>query len=238
MNDLAQYFVPQWISIAFLLAIPLPFVLILFFVRKTAKKVPNTLAFPLVAAFFALYLMYIVFASFQGWFNEVFFPPKVLLLTTFPYAILLFGLVLNTKSYQKILANAPLESLIQLHIFRLIGVFFVLLALHDALPRPFAFIAGFGDILTALSSVFVVKAIQLKKSYAKMLALFWNVFGTVDILFTAIAANVLTKISIDTGAMGVDTLAIFPFCIIPAFAPPTILFLHWAIFKKIKNFPD
>lgn len=238
MNNLTQYFVPQWISIAFLLAIPLPFVLILFFVRKTAKKAPNTLAFPLVAAFFVLYLIYIVFASFQGWFNEVFFPPKVLLLTTFPYAILLFGLVLNTKSYQQILANAPLESLIQLHIFRLIGVFFVLLALHDALPRPFAFIAGFGDVLTALSSVFVVKAIQLKKSYAKMLVLFWNIFGTVDILFTAIAANVLTRISIDTGAMGVDTLAIFPFCIIPAFAPPTILFLHWAIFKKIKNFPD
>lgn len=237
MNHLTQYLVPQWISIAFLLAIPWPFVLILLFVRKTVKKVPNTLAFPLAAAFFVLYLMYIVFASFQGWFNEVFFPPKVLLLTTFPYAILLFGLVLNTKSYQKLLDKAPLESLIQLHIFRLIGVFFVLLALHDALPRPFAFIAGFGDVLTALSSVFVVKAIQLQKSYAKMLALFWNVFGTVDILFTAIAANVLTRISIDTGAMGVDTLAIFPFCIIPAFAPPTILFLHWAIFKKIKNFP-
>jgi hypothetical protein len=237
MNNLIQYFVPQWVSMAFLLAIPLPFVLILFFVRKTAKKVQNTLAFPLVAAFFAFYLLYIGFASFQGWFNEVFFPPKVLLFTTFPYAFLLFGVVLNTKSYQKIVDKAPLESLIQLHIFRLIGVFFVLLALHDALPKPFAFIAGFGDMLTALGSIFVVRAIQLKKTYAKVLATLWNVFGTVDILFTAIAANVLTKISIDTGAMGVDTLAMFPFCIIPAFAPPTILFLHWAIFKKIKNFP-
>jgi drug/metabolite transporter superfamily protein YnfA len=112
----------------------------------------------------------------------------------------------------------------------------VLLALYDALPKPFAFIAGFGDMLTAIGSIFVVKAIQHKKSYAKKLARIWNVFGTIDILFTAIAANVLTKISIDTGAMGVDTLAVFPFCIIPTFAPPTILFLHWAIFKKIKNF--
>lgn len=237
MNNLTQYFVPEWISIAFLLAIPLPFILILLFVRKAAKKVQPTLAFPLVAAFFALYLMYIGFASFQGWFDVVSLPPKVLLLTTFPYAFLLFGLVLNTKSYQKIVENATLESLIQLHIFRLIGVFFVLLAVHDALPKPFAFIAGFGDMLTAISSVFVVKAIQHRQSYAKKLAQIWNVFGTIDILFTAIAANVLTKISMDTGAIGVDTLAVFPFCIIPAFAPPTILFLHWAIFKKIKNFP-
>lgn len=237
MNNLTQYFVPEWISIAFLIAIPLPFVLILLFVRKAAKKTQSILAFPLVAVFFALYLLYVGFASFQGWFDVVSLPPKVLLFTTFPYAFLLFGLVLNTKSYQKIVENVPLESLIQLHIFRLIGVFFVLLAVHDALPKPFAFIAGFGDMLTAISSVFVVKAIQNKKSYAKKLALIWNVFGTVDILFTAIAANVLTKISIDTGAMGVDTLAVFPFCIIPAFAPPTILFLHWAIFKKVKNFP-
>ncbi len=114
-------------------------------------------------------------------------------------------------------------------------MFFVLLAVHNALPKPFAYIAGFGDMITALSSIFVVKAIQQQKTHAKKLTYIWNVFGTIDILFTAIAANVLTKISIDTGAMGVDTLAMFPFCIIPAFAPPTILLLHWVIFQKLKK---
>ncbi len=162
--------------------------------------------------------------------------PKVLLFTTFPFAFLLFFVVLNTEIYKTIVENTAIENLVKLHIFRLIGVFFVLLALHNALPKPFAFIAGIGDMLTAISSIFVARAIERKKSYAKKLVYYWNIFGTVDILFTAIAANVLTKVSIDTGAMGVDTLAFFPFCIIPAFAPPTILFLHWAIFKKIKNF--
>jgi hypothetical protein len=33
--------------------------------------------------------------------------------------------------------------------------------------------------------------------------------------------------------MGVDTLAVFPFCIIPAFAPPTILLIHLAVFQKL-----
>lgn len=236
MNNLTQYLVPEWVSITFLVVIPLPFVLILIFVRKVAQKAQRAMAFPLLLAFFALYLIYIGFASFQGWFDVVSLPPTVLLLTTFPYAFLLFGLLINTKLYRTLLEHAPLDGLIQLHIFRLIGVFFVLLAVYEALPKPFAFIAGCGDMLTALSSIFVARAIQKKKSYAKRLALIWNIFGTVDILFTAIAANVLTKISIDTGAMGVDTLAAFPFCIIPAFAPPTILFLHWAIFKKIEKF--
>lgn len=237
MTPLAQYFVPQWISILFLVFIPLPFVLILMFVRREAKKLNLRWAFPVVTAFFAGYLAYITFGSFGGWYNEVFFPPKVLLFTTFPYAFLLFGLVLNTRAYQAIVQNAKLESLIGLHIFRLVGVFFILLAVHEALPKPFAFIASIGDMLTAISSIWVVRALRDRKSYAKKLAGWWNLFGTVDILFTAIGANVLTKISIDTGTMGVDTLATFPFCIIPAFAPPTILFIHWAIYRRLRNFP-
>lgn len=236
MNNLIQYPIPQWISTAFLLLIPLPFILILLFVRKEGKKLHYPWAFPIVTVFFVLYLTYLTVASFQGWFNQVYFPPKVLLLSTFPYGFLLFVVVLNTHTYKQIVANATLESLIKLHVFRVIGVFFILLAVHDALPKPFAFIAGVGDVLTALSSVVVAKAIQHKKPYAQKLARYWNIFGSVDILFTAIAANVLTKMSIDTGSMGVDGLAMFPFCIIPAFAPPTILFIHWAIFKKLQTF--
>jgi uncharacterized membrane protein (DUF485 family) len=236
MNTLTHYEVPQWISLFFLVAIPIPFVLIALFIRKEAKKMQNKMVYPIVIIFFILYLVYIALASFNGWFNQIFLPPKVLLFTTFPFAFLLFAVVLNTKVYKTILDNATLQSIVKLHVFRLIGVFFLLLAIHNSLPKPFAYIAGIGDMLTAVSSIFVVKAIQNKKSYAKKLTYWWNVFGTVDILFTAIAANVLTKISIDTGAMGVDTLAVFPFCIIPAFAPPMILFLHLAIFKKLKHF--
>ncbi|MEA5461045.1 hypothetical protein VB796_18430 [Arcicella sp. LKC2W] len=236
MNTLVHYLLPQWISIAFLIAIPAPFILIVLFIRKEAKKIQNKRAYLIVIAFFVLYLTYIALADYKGWFHQVTLPPKILLFTTFPFAFLLFVIVLKTKFYKTILENVALESLVKLHIFRLIGVFFILLATHNALPKPFAFIAGIGDMLTAVSSIFVANAIQNKKSYAQKLTYYWNIFGTVDILFTAIAANVLTKISIDTGAMGVDTLAFFPFCIIPAFAPPIILFLHWAIFQKTQSF--
>lgn len=235
MKTLTQYFVPEWISIAFLIAIPLPFILIALFVQKASTNTPYKKAFPLIIAFFVLYVLYIALASYYGLFNEVSLPPKVLLFTTFPFAFLLFIVVANTTAYKNIIENAALENLVKLHLFRLVGVFFVLLAVHDALPKPFALIAGIGDMLTALSSIFVARAIQNKKSYAKKLTLYWNIFGTIDIMFTAIAANVLTKISMDTGTMGVDTLAMFPFCIIPAFAPPIILFLHWTVFKKIKE---
>jgi hypothetical protein len=236
MNTLAQYITPDWISIAFLIAIPLPFILMSLFVHQEANKIGHKNAAKVVIAFFVLYVSYVTFACLNGLFNQVLLPPKVLLMATFPYGFLLFVVVVHTKIYQAIVENTTLESLVKLHIFRLIGVFFILLALHNSLPKPFAFIAGMGDILTAIGSIFVAKAIRNKESYAKKLTRAWNIFGTVDILFTAITAIVLTKISIDTGSMGVDKLATFPFCLIPAFAPPTILFLHWSIFKKLKNF--
>lgn len=232
MNELTPYFVPQWVSLLFLLLIPTPFVLISTFVFKKSEK---RIHFFITLTFFVFYLLYISIASYVGWFNVVSFPPRVLLYTTFPYAFLLFGVILKTPVCQKIITNTPVTAFIKLHIFRLIGVFFLLLAHYEALPTAFAWIAGVGDILAAIGSIFVVHAFNSKTSYSKKLAYIWNVFGTIDILFTAIGANVLTKIAIETGSMGVDTLAMFPFCIIPAFAPPTILFLHWVIFLKLKK---
>ncbi|MFZ1790963.1 MAG: hypothetical protein WAT92_21750, partial [Saprospiraceae bacterium] len=123
---MTQYFVPEWISMAFLATIPLPFILILLFVKREGQKIQNPMAFPMVIVFFILYLTYITIASHKGWFDVVSFPPRVLLLTTFPYAFLLFGVIMNTKTYQKMMEKVAVENLIKLHIFRLIGVFFVL----------------------------------------------------------------------------------------------------------------
>ena len=236
MNYFIHNIAPQWVATAFLVTIPLPFVMIGMYVRNIAKELQHKWLFGSVVAFFVGYLTYTTYGAMNGWYEQPLFPPRVLLCTTFPYAFLLFFFVVNTKIYKTIVEKTAVETLVRLHLFRLIGVFFVLLGLYHALPKPFAFIAGVGDILTAISSVYVARAIVQKKSFARTLTYVWNIFGTVDILFTAIAANVLTKISIDTGAMGVDVLGIFPYCIIPAFAPPTILFLHWSIFRKLKEF--
>ncbi len=235
MNNLIQYPLPNWLSFAFLLAIPIPFILIGIFVRNETQNSGYKNAFLYVIAFFVFYLSYISYASYNAWFNQISFPPKVVLLCTLPFALLLFLIVGNSKWYKYILENSELENLVKLHLFRLIGVFFILLATFNALPKTFAFIAGTGDILTAIASIFVANSIRDKKPYAKKLTQFWNIFGTIDILFTIIAANVLTKLSINNGTMGVDSLAFFPFCIIPAFAPPMILFLHWSIYKKLNK---
>ena len=142
-------------------------------------------------------------------------------------------IIYNTTICKQANAILNLEDLIKIHIFRLIGSTFIILLLYDLLPPIFALFAGIGDLLTAISSIFVVKAIRNKKNYARKLAYAWNTFGFVDILITSAMAIIFTKISIDNSIQGVEFLAEFPFCFIPAFAPPTIIFLHLLVYRKL-----
>lgn len=237
MQTLIQYELPQWLSTLFLIAIPIPVFLMANLAKKGAPFHLKNKVFYIVIGFFTVYFLYVGIASVNGLFNKVFFPPIILLFTTFPLKIFLFAIVMNLAIYKLILNNLAIEDIVKVHIFRLIGTFFLIFAFYKVLPSFFAIIAGLGDVITAVTSIYVAKCLKNKTHNAKKLAFIWNTFGLVDIIFTAISAIVITKISIDTGCMGVDTLAFFPYCLIPAFAPPTIIFLHVAIYRKLKKIP-
>lgn len=227
-------FVPTWVSVLFLIAFCFP----VFMVANLAKKgVPevgkaNRVYFT-VLAFYILYLIYVSFAAFNGWFDEVSLPPKILKITMMPLLAFLLLVVFNLPIYKSILKNLQLADLVQIHIFRLIGSFFLILGFFKALPSSIAMLAGCGDVITAVSSIFVANAIRQKKTYANTLTWVWNTFGFLDILATSATAYILTKLSIETGSQGVEALGAFPFCFIPAFAPATIIFLHLSVYRKL-----
>ncbi|MDT0608164.1 hypothetical protein [Croceitalea rosinachiae] len=220
--------VPLLFSILFLIAFAFPVVM----VASLAKKGQVKNGFWVVLGFYIPYLILVAVASHNGFFDTVMLPPKIVLTTTLPLALLV-TVIYGTKKCKEVNAVLTLESLVKIHIFRLIGSTFIILFFYDLLPKPFALFAGIGDLLTALSSVFIVKTIQNKKSYAKKLTFVWNTFGLIDILITSAMAILFTKISIDNNVQGVEILTEFPFCFIPAFAPPTIIFLHLLVFRKL-----
>lgn len=220
--------VPAIFSILFLLAFMFPVVM----VARLAKKGKVKNGIWLVLGFYIPYLIIVAIASFNGFFDDVMLPPKIVLTTTLPLAIFV-TIIYFTEICKKAITILSLEDLVKIHIFRLIGSTFVILFLYDLLPPVFALFAGIGDLLTAISSIFVTKAIRSKKKYAGKLTYIWNIFGLVDILITAAMAIIFTKISIDNSIQGVEFLAEFPFCFIPAFAPPTIIFLHLLVFRKL-----
>ncbi|WP_305952349.1 hypothetical protein [Emticicia oligotrophica] len=230
-----NYFTPEWLSWVFTFAISIPIILIASFAKRNSPPRKQNYVFIGIIAFYVIYFFYVFFAGKLGLFQTVSLPPNILLFTTFPYAIFLFALIDKLPMPKQIFEKSSINDLIGLHIFRFIGSTFIVLALYDSLPKTFAFIAGFGDVIAAITSIFVVNAIKKQKPYSKNLILVWNTFGLIDIIITAVLANFFTKVSIDTGVMGVDTLAKFPFSLIPAFAPPTIFFLHVLIYRKLKK---
>jgi len=227
-------FVPYWISILFLIVIPIPIFLIANLAKKGSvnPKSGKKNQF-LILLFYSLYLIYVSIACFGGLFEEVTLPPKILKFTMVPLFLFLMVVIFNLKVYKAILKKIDLSNLVSIHIFRLIGSFFLILGFYKALPSTIALIAGLGDVTTALTSVFVAKTLRENKSYAKKLTFAWNTFGFLDIIATSATAFILTKLSIETGSQGVDALGVFPFCFIPAFAPATILFLHISIYRKL-----
>ncbi len=202
-------------------------------VARLAEKGKLKNGFLKVSLFYILYLLVVAIVSFMGFFDTVMLPPKIVFTTTLPLAIFV-TILYNTRIFKKANAILRLETLVGIHIFRLIGSTFLVLLYYKLLPSTFAVFAGVGDVLTAISSILIVKIIRAKKSYAQRVTYLWNIFGLVDILITSAMAIIFTKISIDTDSMGVEFLAKFPFCFIPAFAPPTIIFLHLLIFRKLK----
>jgi len=222
--------VPLALSIGFLIAFLFPIIM----VARLADKGQLKNGSKWIVGFYAIYLTIVAIASHQGFFDPVMLPPKIVLITTLPFAVLV-SIIYMTNRCKQVNASLHLPDLVKVHIFRLIGSTFIILYLFELLPRPFALFAGIGDVVTALSSLFVDWAIRNNKSYARRLTYVWNTFGLLDILGTSALAIIFTKISIDQSVQGVEFLAQFPFCFIPAFAPPTIIFLHLLVYRKLSQ---
>ena len=233
--------VPTWVSISFSFVFPIT----IYYIAKTIKQgainaqmsdnQANKL-FWAVTVFFVLYLTYVSVLAFTGILSENVLPPKVLTLTAFPLIIIFFGFIFSKPLYWKILDGISLQSLVRLHTFRFVGVFFLLATYYNALPTHFAILAGVGDMVTAFGAIFMAKAVEENKSWSRKGTLIWNIFGFLDIASVIVSAILTTRYSIQhPESQSIVEITKFPFVWIPAFAPGVIIFIHYAIFKKLER---
>jgi hypothetical protein len=231
--------VPVWVSIVFMVIFPFYFLLISRTVKysgissEIGEAKANQLAKGILL-FGCLYLLIISLVAFTGFLHVNSIPPRVFLVSTIPLILFYVLFVSRTAIYKAILKSISLSALVRLHIFRLIGVFFLITYYYGALPKYFAITGGIGDMFAAVSAIFVAYALDQKKSYAIKLTYVWNIVSMLDIINVAIFAIVSTRLSLTTGSQSVLEIASFPFVWIPAVAPATILFLHISIFRKLR----
>jgi hypothetical protein len=189
-----------------------------------------------IFGFYIIYLAYVSLLSVKGVFADNAVPPKMLVFATLPLAIILFVVVGNTRLFKTLLRSITLESLIALHVFRLLGAFFIMLYFYHLLPARFAFSAGMGDIITAIFALPVAKMVSRGKPGSIRAAYAWNIFGILDIVTLLVIAVITAIKSVTSGEQGILLeMNIFPFVWFPAFAPATILFLHTVIFRKLRQ---
>jgi hypothetical protein len=231
--------VPVWVSILFIFTFPISVFLIANAAKEAAIKAELGHEAPLsiyqkIVLFCVVYFIYAGLMSYTGIFQVNALPPRILLFTTIPLLVFYFTVVYRSKIYNTLLGNVRLESLIRVHTFRFVGVFFIISYAYGALPKTFALVGGIGDIFAATTAIFVANAVENRKENAHKLVFIWNIIGLWDIVNVIVSAIITTKYAIENGTQGVIEMTNFPFCWIAAFAPATIVFLHISIFKKLK----
>lgn len=172
------------------------------------------------------------FAARSGAMGDL--PPNVLM---FGLTLLSLGIVLLlAPRFRQAAAETGLTQLIGLHVWRLGGFLFLLLAAQDRLGSPFAPVAAIGDIITGtFAAVIVVSTIHGRRVRTGAIRL-WNAFGLVD-LAAAVALAFLSipgapfQLFFDVPAD--NAFAALPWLLVPAAIVPALFFVHLAIFAKL-----
>lgn len=161
------------------------------------------------------------------------------ILISFAATFSLFSIsYIGIPAFKEYVLKLDMRFLIMLHSWRMLGMGFVMLYMFDQLPALFAYLAGFGDALTAIVAVFLAYALfRNKQGVSRNWIWRWNTFGLIDFII-AVSVGILTRSdALLAPASGVssDLMTTFPFVIIPGFLVQIFALTHIIIYLQLKN---
>lgn len=139
-----------------------------------------------------------------------------------------------SPAFRRTALALPTNLLIGLNVYRVLGIFMLLLAVQGRVPGPFPYLAGLGDIITGVLAVPAV--IGLQRGSNRSTALAWNAFGMLD-LVVALASGMMTAPGplqvFATGLSGPFVMLTLPWSLIPTVLVPFYLIVHGIIFAQL-----
>jgi hypothetical protein len=132
--------------------------------------------------------------------------------------------------------SVPLTALVAVNIFRILGLFFVLLYLTGRLPAPFAPTAGWGDIFIGVTAPAVAWLVARREPGWRGVAWLWNSLGLLDLVvavglgLTSAEGSPLRLFFTGPSTAPMTNL---PWILIPGFAVPLLAVIHFAIFDRL-----
>ena len=139
-----------------------------------------------------------------------------------------FGALALSDAWRRTVAAIPVERLVGVQIFRVLGFVFIAVWAIGSLPGRFALSAGLGDIAVGLIALFVALALVRRASGSRTLALAWNTLGVLD-LVAAIGLGTGLFVRLFAPGTPVEPAAamtMFPLVLVPTFGVPLALILH------------
>ena len=142
-----------------------------------------------------------------------------------------------SASFRAFTESMSLTLIVASHLWRFVGVGFVIAWLTGDLPAGFGIPEGFGDIIAAAGALLLVPKLR-KGTASRAWLLTWNIFGLID-LISAIVVGILYSNStlgiLSEGTVTTELMATFPVSLIPSFFVPLFILLHILTFKKISD---
>ena len=129
----------------------------------------------------------------------------------------------------------PLQLLVGSHLWRFVGVGFVVGWLVGALPAGFGVPEGLGDIVAAAGALALLPSIR-RGTASRGWLLAWNAWGFVD-LVSALTMGLLYSESargvLSAGTPTTRLMVTFPVSLIPTFFVPLFLLVHLLLFRLL-----
>jgi len=184
-----------------------------------------------------------IILSLLGLFNQPNKPP------TF-FGLFLAGPILGflaayafSKKVRDALFVLPLWAITATHSLRLVGIAFVISALTHELAPQFGWIAGIGDIVSAIVSIPLAMSLYQKR-YSQGLRLrfiLWNIFGILG-LFLSVTLGLLYSPSVmgilSSPVSNTRALSFLPYSLIPTFYVPILILLHILAWRRSAEIPE
>lgn len=164
-------------------------------------------------------------------------PVPTMVAVALPVALFLFGYASSARWRATVLGWDP-RLLVAAQAWRVLGLMFVGLYAHDALPALFAFPAGLGDAAIGLTAPLVLFAL-LRRPASQGDGWFaaWNWLGILDFV-GALGTGMLASGALP-GLVGegpsTAPMGVWPLALIPAFGVPVFIILHLAALLQARQ---
>lgn len=160
------------------------------------------------------------------------------------FPLLLFGPLLIAAAlmllpaWRVILRTIPIEALIAIQGFRVVGGVFLIAFGSGVVPREFALPAAWGDIATGLLALPTAWIVYRRRQSWRFCAGLFSAFGLADLInAVGIGTGLLQDVSAAIFGSSEVTqpggLGGFPLALIPTFLVPQAIILHLMVFTKL-----